>query len=505
VAKKNTRNKNHVYNLYIHGLLLMTVLFSLLLCHSCSKVRKVSDNELSNLKAGAAEVIITPPAKGTILVGPLLDPSTGIHDDLYARALVFEQGKKKFAFVTMDLLGLDFTFNDRILNEVSKQSGIPESRIMLHCTHNHSAPITIPWNEWEKSMDSPWHKQLPGKIASVVKYAAAHMQNVKLRFGREPVTVACNRRLPTNTSERAIIAPNPDGPIVPWVDVLRVDNFDDKPVAILISYAAHPVVVHSTSTLITADYPGFAVETIRKSVGGNTIVMFAQGCGGDINADTLRGGMEKAQATGEKLGQAALEVVREDLPAQTGELDDVSHKFSLPLQKPPSVVECQKALAGFEEIYNKLLAKKDPNNARELYYRRTIVDHAREVLEMSRKGETRSLRFQVQAFALSDDLCIIGLPHEMLCEYQLWVNETSPFKNNMVFGYTNGCESYIGTIKSYALGGYETGAFPQTSAALAYHNRLAPDPNVETQIKAAITGALRELKSNHEVIHHNSL
>jgi hypothetical protein len=56
------------------------------------------------------------------------------------------------------------------------------------------------------------------------------------------------------------MAPNPHGVVLPWVDVLSFEDPEGRPVAVLFNHAAHPVIVHAASTLITADYPGFAVR-----------------------------------------------------------------------------------------------------------------------------------------------------------------------------------------------------------------------------------------------------
>ena len=63
--------------------------------------------------AGSAETTITPTPVGTFLIGPMKE-STGVNDDLFARALVISDGKKRIAIVTLDFLGLDFSFNDLI-------------------------------------------------------------------------------------------------------------------------------------------------------------------------------------------------------------------------------------------------------------------------------------------------------------------------------------------------------------------------------------------------------
>ena len=64
---------------------------------------------------------------------------------------------------------------------------------------------------------------------------------------------------------------------------------------------------------------------------------------------------------------------------------------------------------------------------------------------------------------LGDDWCLVTMPHEMFCQYELWVDEAAPFKHNMTFGYTNGGQGYIAVDEAWSLkekGGYEAGALP---------------------------------------------
>jgi len=423
----------------------------------------------NGLMAGSAETTITPTPVGTVLIGPMRE-STGVHDDLFARVLVISDGKKRVAIVTIDFLGLDFCFSDQILAEIERQTGIPRTRIMINCSHTHSAPLTIPWRKWEKKLDKPWHKTMPGKIAAAVSQAAGTLQKAILRYGREPIQIGFNRRLPTETG--VIMRPNPHGAVVPWVDVLCVEAADGKPIAILVSHAAHPVIVHGASTLITADYPGFAIAAMRKNMGSDGVFMFAQACGGNINGFPLRGGIRAADAAGKDLGSAAERAVRKKGPAIKGnKLLDISSELSLPLQQPPSAQECEKLLA------------KDPQN-----------DFKRELLEIARSKKQPNMKFAMRAFAVADELCILGLSHEVFAEYQLLVDKISPFKHNMVFAYTNGCEGYVGTRKDYELGdrgGYETAPL---GAPLLYHGRLAPRPAAEAQIREGITRLLQGLK-----------
>ncbi len=65
--------------------------------------------ELGALRAGAARVDITP-AEGTPIrmsgYGGRTDPFEGIHDRLYTRAVVVDDGEHQAAIVTGDLIGI---------------------------------------------------------------------------------------------------------------------------------------------------------------------------------------------------------------------------------------------------------------------------------------------------------------------------------------------------------------------------------------------------------------
>ncbi len=438
------------------------------------------DKKGPGLRAGAAEVVADIPAEGTFLIGPM-QTSQGVHDPLYIRALVLSDGDTKLAIVTNDLLGFDFEYNDRLVDAIHQRTGIPRSHIMINCSHNHNAPLTIPWSEsWEKEKDKPWHTTLPGQFADAVEKADEEMVLATVRRNREPTQISFNRRI--EAAHGMTMAPNPEGDQIDWTDVVFLKAVaTGHPIGILYSYAAHPVIVHGASRLITADYPGFASEQIRKAMNYQVkdgappktgIPMFAQGCCGDINGFPLRSGIDAARGAGRDLGYAVIRSLQKDPKQVEGRLRVVNREILLPLQSPPSVAECEKRVA------------ERPNHPPNKI-----------LLGYAKAGKPRYLRFPMQAFALGDELCILGIPHEPFAAYQLYANETSPFEQTLVFGYTGGCESYLATADAYRMGhrgGYEAG--PQGAAAF-YHHRLACKPEVEQQVHEGIAGVLQDLKT----------
>ena len=349
----------------------------------------------------------------------------------------------------------------------SKRTDIPPEHVVINCSHTHNAPGVD--GRWITEESEAW---LATCLAELVKEAVDALEPSTLRSGRAPVQIGYNRRL-MNDEGYITMAPNPEGPVVPWVDVLGAYDADGQIIAVLFSHAAHPVIVHWSSEEIGADFAGYAVEHLRNflDLKPESVLLFAQGCAADINGYPLRGGFEACDVAGFALAFATHQALKtaEEVPAAP--LKACSKLVNLPFRDPPSVAECEQLIEEF------------PDDERYVA-----------LLEVAKSGEKRTLPFPISAFAVGDALCFLSVSHELFSEYQLFADETSPFSHTFVFGYTNGSEVYIATRAAYELGlkaGYEAGP---RNHALSGPYRLALLPSVEEQIHAEMTDLLEQLK-----------
>lgn len=291
------------------------------------------------MQIGASETDITPPVGGWLL--GRMGPSTGVREPLYARALVADDGHHPWIVISMDLVGLSIEFSDELRAAIRASTGI--KTVLLNCSHNHSAPFSMPWSigGWHQHLreEGGWRDHLFTALPALVKAAADKMVRVQLRAGRAPVKVGVNRRL--NMDEGVIMAPNPAGPQILG---RRSGGEKGQPLAVVFSHAAHPVIVHSTSSLICADFPGPAVARIRAALGAGVVPLFLQGCGGDINGHPLRGGHDAAAEAGSRLGKATLDALSQSIPLQETSCKVGSTTVSLPCEDLPTAAECGQAL-----------------------------------------------------------------------------------------------------------------------------------------------------------------
>jgi hypothetical protein len=464
--------------------------------------------EMTNMLAGVSQTVITPPI-GSPTLGTI-QRSTGVHDDLYARALVLDDGQSEVAILSLDLIGMDFELADEIRNAITARTGITTS--LVHCTHNHSAPFTIPWSvlgsRWLSGPGKRWRDGLAPSLAELVAQAKTSRQPVVLRTGRAPVHIGTNRRLVCD--QGIVMKPNPSGPVVPWVDVLCVHRLDGTTAALLFSHAAHPVIIHGSSRLLSAEFPGFAARAIEERLGGNGIALFGQAFAANINGDPLRGGIEAARHAGEVLAEAAMQAasISEALPPH--EMRITSIHLELPLQPLPSHEDCARVLREAEEHLEKqyghaafsdeeLWDMQDGVNTAKSQNESNAADDVqpmegkawwmvdtvlclRDLLKKIEQHDESPLRFDAHLLRIGDHWSLLAATHELFAEYQLALDSTAPTKHNMMLAYTNGCESYIPMDRDLALGGYEAATFPADGAALRYRHRRALRSGFEMQV-----------------------
>ena len=92
--------------------------------------------------AAVAQSVITPP-EGTFMIEPRGELSTGVHDDLYIKALALGDGINTFVIASFDLVGFDDQLVNRIREAASDSTGLTAGQLMLSCTHTHNSPITM--------------------------------------------------------------------------------------------------------------------------------------------------------------------------------------------------------------------------------------------------------------------------------------------------------------------------------------------------------------------------
>ena len=118
------------------------------------------------LTAGFSKVCISPPI-GAPLAGFAAREGVceGIHDDLFARAVVLANDEEAVALVSVDVLALSSGFVDQVRKEIEQRTGVRRDAVMIAATHTHAGPVTVKtFFNPEDSLDADYMESMAAAI-----------------------------------------------------------------------------------------------------------------------------------------------------------------------------------------------------------------------------------------------------------------------------------------------------------------------------------------------------
>lgn len=225
---------------------------------------KAQESELANLWVGAAKVDITPDSTDLPTI------FRGVHDNIYARAIVVRDNRETVALVTVDVGGFSDLIAERILARIEHLTGIATKNIMLTASHTHSVPFGIKGEVFES------------KIASSVQLALAELQAAKIGYGEGVSYINVNRNIIDPKTRRWWEGANYDAPSDKTVAVVWFESLAGKPIAVYYNYAMHAV-ISGMFDKVSGDVPGAASRYIEDSYDNALVAVWSTGACGDQN------------------------------------------------------------------------------------------------------------------------------------------------------------------------------------------------------------------------------
>ena len=236
------------------------------------------------LEAGVAKVDITPKDL-TGLVGIVPKPYGGVHDRLYARALVLESGADTAAIVSLDLVEMGNTTALRA--RIAKDLGIPADHIIIAASHDHNAPRAGPITPGTSSATgrpySPpaYIQQVDDAIVEALRDAKQGLQPARFGYGTGKVDVSLARY--GYTPERGWREnPNEDGFSDKTLAVVKFETASGQPLAVLFNYAVHSnSMTGEAANLISGDIAGNAEAFVENQFDGKVVALWSMGAAAD--------------------------------------------------------------------------------------------------------------------------------------------------------------------------------------------------------------------------------
>lgn len=419
-------------------------------------------------KAGLAQVKVTP-ERPVLMAGyaARTKPFEKVATDLYVKALVLEdRDGHRGVIVTSDLIGFPAAVAEPICERIEKKTGLKREQVLLNSSHTHTGPqlsLKAPPKDDPGSGEAlrtvEYTRQLQDKVVEVVAEAAGRLEPARLSWGGGVANFVMNRR--EHTPDGIILGANPRGLADRSVPVLRVDDPDGKPRAVLFGAAVHGTTLVSDYYQICADYAGFAQTYVQERY-PKAQAMFLLGCAGDANPYP-RGNRELAQKHGKALGEEVCRVMDTKLRPVGGPLQIAFARADLPLQAAPSREELQKLAAD----------KRSPKTW-----------GAAQMLAALDRGEKLPAHYTcpLTVWQLGRDLTLAGLSGEVVVDYVPLLEKALGPNQLWVAGYCNDVFGYLPSARVLGEGGYETRGLYSGGAGFF-------DPKAEE----VVVGKVREL------------
>jgi len=226
---------------------------------------------------GIAKDIITPtfPMPLSCPYGKMEDFKY-IHDDVFVRCLVMDDGKNKTVLMAFDLLFHDRCLNFELEAYAKEKYGVKESAFIVGATHDHVSPASKGYSqiyardEYEVFLLDRAKSCLDRAMCSMFEGTLEHTSfdaffNMSRRGYRNGVFVSFA---------------SPDSPRDTEFSLLVVKDLSENIRSVVMNYACHPVFYPSPNS-VSGEFPARVCQLVDANFYG-CVSLYLQSAGGDV-------------------------------------------------------------------------------------------------------------------------------------------------------------------------------------------------------------------------------
>lgn len=393
-----------------------------------------------SFKFGTGREIITPPFKTCLACSQYYGkPYKEIHDDVYVKALILNDGNTYALIISYDLLFHDPSLNIALKEYAYEKYDVPKDNTIVCYTHTHNSPSSKGYDSYNASIE--YEDFLLSRGKSCIDRAFTNIFDGSIHYGVVEGNWNISRRL--NVDGVVEMKPNLDGPRDNDIYFLEIRDKNGQTRSILLNYACHPV-HYPAPTMISAEYPGRLCQLLEAKYYGSTVI-FTQGAGANARPrGTAKTGTWKScsfeeiddmsSVMADNVERAICSNIMEEIDLS---LKGVVFKVKLPIEVQP-------------KEYFEQMAESDnigPLHRKNAIYVAKNYDSIEENIDLI-----------CGILKLSNDLCITHMGGEPVYEVKQLVETALEDKKIIFIGYTDAI-AYIVDDRLLAEGGYESDCF----------------------------------------------
>ncbi len=422
------------------------------------------------VRVGAAAVNLKAGDHMPIAGGIHPGTAKGQEGELRAIAIVLEKNGVKLAMVTLDILMITRESLALAVEEVEKETGIPSSHLLIHCTHTHHAPSTLQVHGY--GADLGFTRRVQKGIVKAVSQANERLSEDECSFhfhlSRE-TTVGQNSRQLLPDGRIYWIGPRdqfvrPTGPFDPELPVLAFREKDAWR-AVLFNHSTHTIGTIQPGVRSPSFY-GLAGQRLEAELGG--VFSFVEGASGSTHNLTL-----SCSEMTDRISNAVREALSKAEPRQVTHIASKKRPFKFKVRT-------------FDEEAEEAAVSS--------YCEKWVGDYGRQIVPVFRemRRHLKSQRGQeretiIQALTIGD-VAIVGVPAEFFTKLGLDIKNRSPYRYTYIAELANDWIGYLPDLDAHKLGGYQVWT--------GYHSYAAPGTG--ERMVDEVVALLQELKAANE-------
>ncbi len=425
----------------------------------------------TTLKAASASANITPPLGTRIPGGFRPRYAENVDDELFAKAVVIDNGTTRIAIVTCDLIAIPEKVADAAKARIADRCDIPPAHVMVNATHTHTAVAIADLLGVDE--DPGYTEWVSLKIADAVELAVWRLKPARVGFAsvnEERITFNRRWHMKDGTVRFNPGVENPDlveptGTIDPEVAMMFVEATDDgTPISAVANFSLHYIGTDNSNAL-SADYFGHFDRRMKRYLGDTCISLLWNAASGQIN-NTDFSGRTKWTASGH---QQAVKMANVLAGHFIVEMQLMEMHETLDLSGDLATLTFQRKEITAEDLKVAEQVLSVPQGTYDAYETgpfswvvgqpipQALVDvYAHECQRLAKLPTQMTAPVQVIRLG---EAAIVALPGEVFVETGMNIKAKSDANPTFLVSLANGYIGYICTDKALAQeGGYETWA-----------------------------------------------
>jgi len=230
---------------------------------------------------------------------------------IWAKALVLNDGDKKYAIITLDILGLPPNVKPQVVEKLNQKEWTEEN-IMLLPSHSHTSLEMFALNDKNIFNLAPIGIFQPQLLEFVVQSLADLIKSADQNL--KPVKIG--------SQSKQIEGLNRNRRGEPFIDktltVTRIDHINGKPMTLLVNWTGHPTIMDEHDMFVSGGWPGYLQRELEGWIGQGVVAMFYNGPQGDqsVIAEGAGSHFEKAEKYGRTIAINVLNIYNNINPAE---------------------------------------------------------------------------------------------------------------------------------------------------------------------------------------------